>query len=86
MNRIAKENRVDSYIQRPLRRYDLILKEMGDKEVTARSLAYAMGYQDLNAVRPRLTELERKGIIRICGKAYDTISKRNVSVYRRVEE
>lgn len=41
-----------------------------------------MGYMDLNAVKPRITELKAAGRIEAVGKAYDDISKRRVAVYK----
>jgi sialic acid synthase SpsE len=56
---------------------------------TARELARNM-YQkglipskdDLNAVRPRLTELHEAGLIEVVGKKFDELSKRLVSIYK----
>ena len=42
------------------------------KSGTARDIANKLGYTDLNAVRPRLTELKRKGIIHEIGKVKET--------------
>lgn len=86
MNVTAKENRVESYIQRPVKRYEAILQVMGDKEITARGIAYELGFADLNSVKPRLTELQKKGLVEVVGKAYDTVTNRNVSVFRRKGE
>lgn len=43
-----------------------------------------MGYKDLNAVKPRLTELKAEGKVKVIGKTYDNVSKRNVALWRRV--
>lgn len=81
---ITNETRLESYIQRPVRRYDLILECMGEREMTARMIATELGYSDLNAVKPRITELKAKGIIVACGKAYDTLTHRTVATFRKV--
>lgn len=79
---ITKETRRESYIQRPMTRSKAILEYIGDKELTARQIACGMGFSDLNAVKPRLTELKAAGQVEVVGKAYDSISKRNVAVWR----
>ena len=58
---ITKETRRESYIQRPVSRVNQILDFMGDKDMTARQIAYGLGYKDLNAVKPRLTAGRSKG-------------------------
>lgn len=86
MNTIARENRLESYIQRPLtKRQREILEVLGDKEMTARQICQKMRHTDMNFVRPRLTELERMGKVEIIGKAYDKLTQRNTSLYRRVK-
>jgi len=57
---------------------------MGDKEMTARMIATELGFSDMNAVKPRLTELKNKGIIEASGKAYDALTKRSVALFRKV--
>lgn len=79
---ITKETRLESYIQRPVTRAQDILRFMGHDAMTARQIAYGMGYMDLNAVKPRITELKAAGRIEAVGKAYDDISKRRVAVYK----
>lgn len=79
---ITNETRFESYIQRPVTRCDEILAVMGDREMTARQISCEMGYSDLNAVKPRLTELKSEGKVRVVGKAYDSTTKRKVAVWR----
>ena len=52
--------------------------------MTARECARKLGFTDLNAVKPRITELCQKGYLRACGKAYDGLTKRNVAVFAAV--
>ena len=82
---ITKETRQESYIRRPVTRKEDILRFMGNKAMTARQIAYGMGYTDLNAVKPRLTELKAEGKIKVIEKAYDSVSDRNVAVWRRTD-
>lgn len=64
----------------------------GGVKMTGREIAVIMfaknyiPYPVRQAVAPRLTELEADGVIEVCGKAYDSITRRNVAVYRLVEE
>ena len=83
---ITKETRQESYIQRPVTRQEDILQFLGKDAMTARQIAYGMGYQDLNAVKPRLTELKAAGKVKtLPEKAYDNVSKRKVAVWRRTD-
>lgn len=61
-----------------------ILNCLGDRELTAREIAQELGYNDLNAVKPRLTELRGKGKVQAIGKRKDPITGVSVAVYRRV--
>lgn len=81
---ITEETRLKSYIATPTaQRKQMILTAMGDKQMTARMIAYALGFRDLNAVKPRLTELKNEGRVIVVGKAYDKLTKRNVAVFKR---
>lgn len=55
-------------------------------EMTAREIASALGYSDLNAVKPRLTELRMRGIVEAAGKKYDETTGRHVTAYRKKEK
>lgn len=54
--------------------------------MTARECARKLGFTDLNAVKPRITELCQKGYLRACGKAYDELTQRRVARFDLVEE
>lgn len=54
--------------------------------MTARECARKLGFTDLNAVKPRITELCQKGYLRACGKEYDSLTCRNVALFELVEE
>lgn len=79
---ITKETRLEGYLSRPVKRCSEILKFMGDRELTARQIAYGLGYRDLNAAKPRLSEMKEAGVIEVVGKTQDSVTKRNVAVYR----
>ena len=52
--------------------------------MTARQIAYKLGFSDLNSVKPRLTELVQAGKVEVVEKAYDSNTQRHVAVYRRI--
>lgn len=81
----TKETRLESFLLRPAaKRKNDILKALDAKQMTARMIAEELGFSDLNAVKPRLTELKADGKVQIIGKAYDMATKRNVAVYERI--
>lgn len=81
--KISKECRFESYIQHPIR-YDEILNALGDSLMTARMIGDKLGYSDLNAVKPRLSELKKQGRVMVVDKVKDNVTGRSVSVFRRV--
>lgn len=83
---ITKETRLKSYIDRPVARKEIILEALGDQELTAREVKDKLGYEDFNAVRPRLHELMEEGRVEVVGMAYDAKSKKDVSVFRRCDQ
>ena len=85
MQEIQRECRRESFVNTPVaKRKRMILYTIGDREMTARDIAYRLNFYDLNAVKPRITELCNAGLLEACGKAHDYITDRTVSVYRRV--
>ena len=80
---ISKECRFESYIQHPIR-YDEILDALGDSLMTARMIGDKLGYSDLNAVKPRLSELKKQGRVMVVDKVKDNVTGRNVSVFKAV--
>lgn len=82
---ITEENRMESFLQRPVKRQVQILEILGSRKMTARQIAKELGFVDLNAVKPRLTELMHSGKVEVCGKVFDDNTGRNTSQYRRVE-
>ena len=81
---ITQETRLESYIKtEPSKRQKLILSAL-TKPMTARQIAYELGFKDMNAVKPRLTELVKAGKVEAIEKAYDEATGRSVAVYRRI--
>ena len=81
---ITEETRRESFekTDRATRR-SIILAALGDEELTAREILKRIGFNDMNFVRPRLTELMQSGRVEAAGKKWDKITERNVTVFRR---
>ena len=47
---------------------------------TDRRIRTALGYEDLNAVRPRITELHQKGVLQETGSAVDAVTGKRVRI------
>lgn len=90
MNPTTRQTRLESYVKRPVTRQVSILNVLKEHKrgLTARQLAEEMGFQDLNYVKPRLTELMQAGVIETDGKTLDMTTNRNVAVWkiREVED
>lgn len=86
MNTITEQTRRESHSQVDKQnRYNLIMGCIGTREMTARMIAYALGYSDLNAVKPRITELCKKyHKLEVVGKKKDFITGKMVAVYKAV--
>lgn len=62
------------------------------KAMTAREIAvcmyekYLVPFPVRQAAAPRLTELEYRGLVKVVGKTFDEITRRNVAVYKLVEK
>lgn len=52
--------------------------------MTARQIANALGYSDMNAVRPRICELSKAGVLVATGKVKDMETGKNVTAWRLV--
>lgn len=85
MNAITKQTRQESYLNRPVTRSVAILEVLGDNLMTSREIAKEMGYSDLNAVKPRLTELLDGGLVEVAGKVLDETTNRSVAVWKTVD-
>lgn len=67
------------------KRKQLILRVLDNRELTAREIAYILGFRERNSTQPRLREMEKDGIVEKCGKKIDRVTKKTVSVYRRTK-
>lgn len=87
MNEITKQNRLEGWLNRPVSRRDAILAVLNASPapLTARQVMRALEYSDMNSVRPRLTELQKAGRIRVAGKALDDATGRNTALYEAVD-
>lgn len=81
---ITNQTRFESYLTRPTARQRQILYTLGNREMTARQLCYEMGFSDLNAVKPRLTEMKAQGRVQAVGKTKDEVTGKTVAVWRKV--
>lgn len=81
---ITRQTRQESYITRPVTRAVDILNVMGEKEMTAREIAYALGFSERNAAAPRLTEMKKEGLVEVVGKRRDEKTEKNVAVWRAI--
>lgn len=76
-----------------LTKYMQIIEILRDREMTAREIETEMNekgysqYFDMNHVRPRLTELVQEyGELVECGVKRDSLTNKQVAVYRRATE
>lgn len=56
-----------------------------DKPMTAREVAYKLGYLERNATAPRLSEMAKAGKVEVVGRVKCSVTNVSVSLYRRVE-
>lgn len=93
MNSICMQTRQMSFEDIQLKkkiRYEQILSRM-DEPKTAKEIAvelFELGYipsTERNYVQPRLTELCKKGIVRVVGKKKCDYTGKTVAVYERIE-
>lgn len=99
MNNITTQTKKDSYKKLDSsRKRKLVYECLEDKEYTARELAEKM-YNTIDKngdrlletearqeVAPRLTELEKLGLVEVVDKRQDERSGRKVAVYRKKED
>lgn len=67
-------------------RRNMILFKLKGRQMTARELAFELGFFERNATAPRLTELEQRGLVKVVGTRKDPITKVKVRVYGRADE
>lgn len=86
MSAITVETRKEAFHMRPAKtRKNDILNVLGDREMSARQIAWRLGYEDMNAVRPRITEMVEEGILEAAGTIRDTVTGRRVATFRKID-
>jgi len=81
---VTEQTRLESFIQKPCgKRHKMILEVLGDESMIARTIATKLGANDLNYVKPRLTELKQMGLIVSDEVAFDEVTKRHVALWRK---
>lgn len=68
-------------VDKPTRRGQILAAWVG--EMTAREVANTLGFLDMNAVRPRITELYEEGLLEEAGIKLDPVTRRRVTCWRR---
>ena len=85
MGEISKETRAESLFKTDGRTRQAEILGAWEGSMTAREIGRKLHYQDLNAVKPRITELVKAGKLVEAGKKYDVITDRNVTCWRKAE-
>lgn len=80
-SQITQYTRRASFEKKPNRQDEILEFMDGKSRLTAREIVKGLGYTDMNAVRPRLTELLIEGRIVAVGKERDKVTNRLVAVY-----
>lgn len=86
---IRSEARRDGFNYAPRRiapRQALIISVLREGPATASEVADALGFADLNAVKPRLHELLKMGVVREAGARKSTRSPCKNTVYEYIEK
>lgn len=81
MDDITMETRLESYLMRPTRAQEVLDYITEHGPCTARQVMIGLKFSDMNAVRPRLTELLKAGQVQTIGKAVDGNTGKNVAVF-----
>lgn len=87
--RITQQTRRDGYnraLSTITPRQALIISALRTGPMTAAEVADKLGFGDLNAVRPRLNELEKMDIVRVIDKRINPHSGINNAVYELKRE
>lgn len=59
-----------------------VYRKNPEQPLTDRQVAYSLGFRDMNAVRPRITELIKAGDLIEVGKERDALTKKPVRLSR----
>ena len=65
------------------KRYKLVLDILANHQFSDRDIRERTPYQDMNAIRPRVTELIHMGILRECGSKVDPQTGKRVRIVER---
>ena len=87
--RITTETRAEGLTHARARltpRMTLIIGALRDGPKTAAEVADKLGFRELNAVRPRLHELEEMEVVRVIGKRTNPRSGVNNAIYELIEK
>ena len=85
-DRRVHPNSVTAYheeTRRMCRRAAAIYDAIGDRRLTDREIMALMGYSDMNAVRPRITEMVEDGILTEIGSKVCPLTGKTVRVVAR---
>lgn len=85
MGIIADECRRESHEQTDKKTRCCMILDAWNGDMTAREILAVLPYTDMNAVRPRITELVQEGRLVESGSKYDTHTKRKVTCWRKTE-
>ena len=83
MGIVTEETRRESHGKtRKRRRYEMILDNWVGS-MTAREIGAKLGFIDLNAVKPRITELTKQGFLYEDSRRFDALTGRTVTTWRK---
>ncbi len=82
MGAITKETRFESFLATDPRPRQAQILAVWNGDMTAREVAEKLGYQEMNCVRPRITELEQSGQLIQVDKWPDLKTNRRVTRWR----
>ncbi|HWS31019.1 MAG TPA: DNA gyrase [Clostridia bacterium] len=80
---IAHQMRLGSMLKTDKRSRQQMILGVLNRPMTAREIAHQLGYYDLNAVKPRITELVQAGTLFEAGSKHDIYTDRNVTIYAK---
>lgn len=78
----TKETRLESFLRTDRGTRQQMILSAWEGPMTAREIARKLGFSDLNAVKPRITELAQSGELIEAGKKWDQLTDRTVTCWR----
>ncbi|MGI5848813.1 MAG: hypothetical protein ACOX8Q_01875 [Christensenellales bacterium] len=79
---LTEVTRRESHEKTDKRTRQMMILGAWEGDMTAREIAGKLGFADMNAVRPRITELVQDGYLTEAGVVYDPITGRRVTCWR----